>query len=221
MMTSASRHRVTRIAFCGMLTAAFLIGGAGMSAQADDDDDAALDVKIFRSILKSFGLRRDEAGIDYRERSPLVVPPSRNLPSPEANAAANRGAAWPNDPDLQRAREARAARAASNPDPVDRARPLLPSQYNSRAPARPGSEPDGKDRDTDRPMTPAQLGAPKSLLNEIWRGKEEYVVFGGEPSRSTLTQPPVGYRTPSPTQPYGVGKQRWDGKPTDRHEVQR
>jgi hypothetical protein len=38
--------------------------------------------------------------------------------------------------------------------------------------------------------------------------KEEYTNFTGEPPRTSLTEPPVGYRTPSPAQPYGVGKQR-------------
>ena len=30
--------------------------------------------------------------------------------------------------------------------------------------------------------------------------------FTGEPPRTALTEPPPGYQTPSPDQPYGVGK---------------
>ena len=33
---------------------------------------------------------------------------------------------------------------------------------------------------------------------------DETAKFVREPSRSTLTDPPVGYRTPSPAQPYGI-----------------
>ena len=39
-------------------------------------------------------------------------------------------------------------------------------------------------------------------------GKDEPDVgkFTGEPPRTALTEPPAGYQTPSPDQPYGVGK---------------
>ena len=39
------------------------------------------------------------AGIDYRERSPLVIPPTLDLPPPEAADAAARNPAWPRDPE--------------------------------------------------------------------------------------------------------------------------
>jgi hypothetical protein len=37
-----------------------------------------------------------------------------------------------------------------------------------------------------------------------WFSKEEYASFGGEPVRGDLTEPPAGYRIPSPDQPYGI-----------------
>ena len=39
-------------------------------------------------------------------------------------------------------------------------------------------------------------------------GKDEPEVksFTAEPPRTALTEPPPGYQTPSPDQPYGVGK---------------
>jgi hypothetical protein len=36
--------------------------------------------------------------------------------------------------------------------------------------------------------------------------KEESAKFTGEPPRTSLTDPPPGYQTPSPDQPYGLGK---------------
>jgi len=38
-----------------------------------------------------------------------------------------------------------------------------------------------------------------------WFSREEYATFKGEPAREHLTDPPVGYRTPSPNEPYGIG----------------
>lgn len=218
MMMIASKHRLTRVAMQGLLAAALLLSGAGFSAYADDDDDVAPDTKFIQGLLKKFGLRRDEANIDYRERSPLVVPPSRELPSPEAANAQPRTAAWPNDPDQRKPDKKKTIRAASNPDPIDASRPTLPNQYSSPAAAKPANKPDGTDRpDATKPMTPAELQA-KSMFSGIWQKKEEYTTFSGEPPRTDLTQPPSGYLTPSPAQPYGVGKQRWDYGKQDRQD---
>jgi len=46
--------------------------------------------------------------------------------------------------------------------------------------------------------------------------KEETAKFTGEPPRSSLTDPPPGYQTPSPDQPYGLGK-AGPPKPTDSY----
>jgi hypothetical protein len=220
-MTSTLQHRTIRSVLLAMLAAAFVLGSAGSGAQAQEDDDAAPDVRFFRNVLKSFGLRRDGAAIDYRERSPLVVPPSRNLPPPQGDAAA-RNPAWPNDPDVRRAREAKAAPRVLNIDSAvdDESRALSPDKLRGVKPTRPGSAPGQPEvknpHDVDRPMSRTELGA-KNLFDSIWK-KEEYTVFGGEPARSDLTQPPAGYRTPSPTQPYGVGTKKWKYEVGDRHE---
>src|SRR5690349_15222415 len=61
----------------GVITAA---GFFSTTAQAADDDEIELlDTKILRGILKGFGLKRDGEAIEYRERSPLVLPPSKEL----------------------------------------------------------------------------------------------------------------------------------------------
>jgi len=46
-----------------------------------------------------------------------------------------------------------------------------------------------------------------------WFDKEEYANFTGEPVRQDLTDPPSGYRIPSPDQPYGINP---DKKPGSR-----
>ena len=48
------------------------------------DDEVTVDQKFMRGIMEGLGLKRDgEEMINYRERSPLVIPPSRALPPPE------------------------------------------------------------------------------------------------------------------------------------------
>ena len=67
------------------------------------DDDVPIDTKIFRGILEGLGLRKDGEAINYQERAPLVIPPSRALPPPEkADAALANNPAWPKDPDVAR-----------------------------------------------------------------------------------------------------------------------
>ena len=59
------------------------------------------------------------SGIDYRERSPLVVPPKLDLPPPAGTSAEVKAPNWPKDPDEQRRKAAIAARKKDNKDPVD------------------------------------------------------------------------------------------------------
>jgi hypothetical protein len=42
-------------------------------------------------------------------------------------------------------------------------------------------------------------------------GLQEKATFTGEPTRGSLTQPPPGYQTPSPNQPYAAGADRGGG----------
>jgi hypothetical protein len=44
---------------------------------------------------------------------------------------------------------------------------------------------------------------------------EEYTTFTKEPERSSLVEPPPGYRTPSSAQPYGVGSKKNEEKAAD------
>ncbi len=47
------------------------------------------------------------------------------------------------------------------------------------------------------------------MFSNLFGNKDSDVAsFTGEPPRTALTAPPVGYQTPSPDQPYGFGKDR-------------
>jgi hypothetical protein len=222
-MVVKSERKFARWVLAASVGMAVVIGCAGIGAQAaDDDDDALPDVKILRGVMKGLGLRKDEASIDYRERSPLVLPPSKELPSPESSAA--KAANWPDDPDLKQVRKRKEAVRDRKPyvEGVDD-KAMLPSDYD-KAPPRgsKGGEAAGRSIDeTSRPASAAELGT-KSIFTNIGSifgaQKEEYTTFSGEPPRASLTEPPPGYRTPSPNQPYGVGKDRWQAPKIDRQE---
>jgi hypothetical protein len=219
MTSFISKRRLSRVAFAAAMGMTIVVGCAGTFARAaDDDDDELLDTKIFRYVLKGLGLRSDQVNIEYRERSPLVLPPGKDLPPPEADAPAKRVAGWPDDPDLKRARQRKEAeRKRKGVEPGVDDKPLLQSQLSNGArPTTTGSkagEAPGKSMEgSAAPSTPAELGS-KGFMDMfktgIWAPKEEYVPFTGEPARTSLVEPPAGYRTPSPAQPYGIGKERY------------
>jgi hypothetical protein len=210
MRTPKSNLQWRRSVLAVLLGTVMVLGCAGQSVRAEgEEDDEWIDTKIFKSVLHSLGLRKDGDGIEYRERAPLVLPPGRDLPRPEANAAAKAKAAnWPDDPDIKRARKAKAERKPFNPEPEDAGRPLLPNQYQLPGRGSPSSRPDGTTRtidDNERPMSPYELGT-KGIFSTFWAPSEEYSTFTTEPPRERLIDPPPGYRTPSAAQPYGVGK---------------
>ena len=133
MMSFKSNRKFTRLALAATLGMAVVIGCAGTFAHAaDDDDDELLDTKIFRGILKGLGLRKDEAGIDYRERSPLVLPPGKRIcrrrkPTPPPRRPPTGRTIRTSSGRKQTQRggaQAQAVRAEGVDD-----QPLLPSQY--------------------------------------------------------------------------------------------
>jgi hypothetical protein len=181
------------------------------------DDEPTFDQKIMRGIMDGLGFKRDgEAGINYQERAPLVIPSSRDLAPPEqANAANN--PAWPKDPDVER-RKAQAAMETTRNISDEREReqnPLRPDQLTpgtrgkqqKRQAARPddGYQPPASGFGSQVP--PSELGYKGGLFGAMFDNKkEEQAKFTGEPPRSSLTEPPPGYQTPSPAQPYGLAK---------------
>ncbi len=77
----------------------------------DDDDDKSIEDKIIGGIIAGIGgTNMENRGIDYRERSPLVVPPKLDLPPPAASADPKKVANWPKVPDEARRKAAIAKR---------------------------------------------------------------------------------------------------------------
>jgi hypothetical protein len=198
----------------GMLVPAALgVGLAGLvlftnsAARAGDGDDGS---SVMGKIMETFGLRDPNssyAGIDYNERSPLVVPPTRDLPPPEASTAPP-APNWPKDQDMLRRAKAKSEekKVAPKPDYVaDSSRPLMPNELDPAGAPRVNTPIDSSASANSLMSDPRDQGVKKSLFSGIFSSKTEYTTFTGEPSREALTDPPPGYLTPSPDQPYGVG----------------
>jgi hypothetical protein len=180
-------------------------------AQDDDEDDKTFEEKIIEGIMAGIGgTNMENRGIDYRERSPLVVPPKLDLPPPENVAKEIKDPNWPKDQDEARRKALIAARKnEKKQDPFQAARPLTPDELNAAktAPvARTSNDPIQPGNSANNPMlSPAQLGYTGGLSGLFRGNKAETAPFKGEPTRETLTQPPVGYQTPSPNFAYGTG----------------
>ena len=209
--------RPTRLAttFCAGAALSLALGAAllatSLPARAAEDD-ISLDKKIFRGILEGLGLRKDGEAINYQERSPLVIPPSRALPPPErSDAVVANNPAWPKDPDVARRKkqaEMERNRNISEERELEQ-NPLRQDQMT------PGGDPRKERRSTgesnkatwgDR-LSAKELNQKTSIWGGWFGSKEDEVAkFTQEPPRASLTAPPPGYQTPSPDQPYGLSK---------------
>lgn len=211
-MRDQTPKRPRRLATAAAITLAMVLGVGGARAE-DDDENVPLDTKLWRQFMKDLGLQRDgEAMIDYRERAPLVVPPSRDLPPPQTEAAVTADPAWPRDPDVKR----RKAAAVKKKQPYQTAaeameaegKPISRSELD-RGKVAAGTASSGSNgpEEGGRPLRPWELGG-KNLFSDMFStfsDKGETGTFTGEPVRDNLTAPPTGYQTPSPDQPYGIG----------------
>jgi hypothetical protein len=179
-------------------------------AQDADDDDKTFEEKIIEGIMKGVGgTNMDNQGIDYRERSPLVVPPKIDLPPPVAATKEVNAANWPKDPDEARRKAAIARRKKENKYPVEASRILSPSELNAAKtapPERTDNTPLQPGNSATSPiLSPSALGVEGSFSNFFGGNKAEIATFKAEPPREALTQPPAGYQTPSPNFAYGTG----------------
>jgi hypothetical protein len=205
--------RATRLAAIALGIGLMMASGVARAQDDEDDDGKTFEEKIIEGIMAGIGgTNMENRGIDYRERSPLVVPPKIDLPPPAAEQTPIKGANWPKDQDEARRKAAIANRKKADHDPVAAARILSPSELNSvrtAAPA-PTNDPVQPGASFDNPLlSPSQLGFNGfGGVKKIFGGNvAETAPFKGEPTRDTLTQPPVGYQTPSPNFAYGTGPQ--------------
>jgi hypothetical protein len=206
------RHALA--AACAMLFSLASPPAAQAQTQAAEDEDT-FEQQIIKNIMGGLGVDVGRPGIDYRERSPLVIPPTLDLPPPEAGNPASANPAWPREAERKRAVVNRTNARATSDDPGTTSA-LTPDELrrgiNPRAPrvTAPSQTDYSDDAVTGRAMRPAELNQGNIFTwgNLMGTGLEEKATFTGEPRRGSLTQPPPGYQTPAPTQPYAAGTER-------------
>ncbi|MEJ0075501.1 MAG: hypothetical protein WDO17_08645 [Alphaproteobacteria bacterium] len=216
-----SLRRLLMALACGALMA---LPVAAAAQQAQDDDEDTFEQKIIKNILGGMGVDVGRPGIDYRERSPLVIPPTRDLPPPQASAAAATASnpAWPREAERKvQAGKGKGKNTRATPDEPGSESALTPDELNRgvnpRAPrVTDPSQTIGsiEEANIGRQMSPAQLNNKGSIFN--WNALmgthlNETAKFEKEPERNALTQPPSGYQTPSPAYPYGAGTEKGSG----------
>ena len=207
--SSRALTRALRLAVVALGIGLVMTAGAAR-AQNDDEDDKTFEEKVIEGIMAGIGgTNMENRGIEYRERSPLVVPPRLDLPPPVSVSGEVKDPNWPKDPDEAKRKAAIAARKKAKPDPIEASRILTPSELNAvrtAPPSRTNNDPVQPGNSSNNPiLSPSQLGYNGGFSGLFGGNKAETAPFKGEPTRESLTQPPAGYQTPSPNFAYGTG----------------
>src|SRR4051812_49829933 len=110
MLQTTSLTRALRLAAITLGIGLVMTAGP-VRAGDDEEDDKTFEEKIIEGLMAGIGgTNMENRGIDYRERSPLVVPPKLDLPPPESLKTEIKDPNWPKDPDVARRKAAIAAR---------------------------------------------------------------------------------------------------------------
>src|SRR5882762_4256750 len=181
--SSRAAKRALQLSAVALGIGLLMASGAARAGDDDDEDDKTFEEKIIEGLMKGIGgTNMENGGIDYRERSPLVVPPKLDLPPPASTSADVKAPNWPKDPDEARRKAAIAARKKENKDPREAARTLTPSELNKgkvAASARTSDDPVQPGVNNNPKLSPAQLGFSGSLGDLFGGNKSETAPFKG------------------------------------------
>jgi hypothetical protein len=157
---------------CTLAFGAFALVSLPAAAHAEDG--------VFGSVLKNFGLGSNNP-IEYRERPPLVVPQTHDLPPPQASGR-TRDPNWPSD-----AKSGARATRSDQLDDLDRL--AVPQQ----------PPPPGPATTATAPKSPPSPGFFERMFT---KDDIKGATPANTPSRKTLIQPPTDYEeTARPTAP--------------------
>lgn len=174
---------------------AMIACGAATSVRAQEEGE------FVKNVLGKMGfIPEDKDPIHYRERAPLVLPPSANkLPPPvEGGYGERKLTNWPNDPDAAAARQ-RSAKAAT---PRTQTEEWVANQGDGRvSPDKLRARSAGRDPNDRTPVNPQLSGRaasgwmdPNELRATGSKYQENVTPPGEEPARQVLSDPPTGYR---------------------------
>lgn len=213
-------HLSSRLSTRALRVAAVLLGvglllatGPVRAQDAEEDDGKTFEEKLMDNLMSGLGGKKLEDGsIEYRERSPLVVPSKIDLPPPQTGKA-KLAPNWPKDPDVAERAAARERAKQKRKTPEEERMPLMPSELNKGVPRTSRTAETttpGGNNNSNSPimMLPSQLGYTGGLFSNPFSSSTttETEKFTTEPERTELTQPPSGYQTPSSNYAYGVGQ---------------
>jgi hypothetical protein len=201
---------ISKLALGGALSLLALAGIAPGAARAESGESG-----IFGSMLKTLGIG-GENSIEYRERPPLVVPPTRELPPPQAPGAA-RDPNWPAD-----------AKTTAQPKKGNTVRDLdkLPVPQRPVEPSVAGAPyPSGGGSDTTAAIPQPQQPAPSGgffskLFSSSGSSDKPATPMAAVPARKSLTEPPLDYESPAPGQPTGAAAASAPAKATPEGALQ-
>jgi hypothetical protein len=172
--------------------AGVLVGPAGPAYALDDGAENLFNTFLNMLAVNPWKTDDKAADIDYRERPPLVLPPTADLREPQ-EAGAQRSVAWPQDPDVvARKKAAAAGRWKGSPakgNDVLSKQELMAGRTTTAEQTQPGK------RCADRDHWCLYVN-PDDLRNQSIDLPDHPapVAVGEEPEREYLTQPPKGYR---------------------------
>ena len=113
-----SPNVATRVLRLAVIALGMALAVSAGSARAEEDN-RTFGEKFMDGFYNTVrGTNMDNRGIDYRERSPLVVPPKLDLPPPTAAAQNTQIANWPKDPDERQRKAIIAAKKKNAPPPA-------------------------------------------------------------------------------------------------------
>jgi len=182
-----------------LLTASATVGlfmAAPAHAINDDGRGSTLD-SLFDMV--GMGEAKESDSIQYRERSPLVVPPKLEMPTPQPRPS-QKAAQWPQDQEVVRARKKQVesnARTMGKFVESNGGEKLTPEEMRAmRTPGAAGSSASASPTCTMDPFDKSGCS-----VSEYWGNlsaktekKDELTLQAGvEPQREYLTQPPKGY----------------------------
>jgi hypothetical protein len=188
------------------------IGLAGCSATSSGgfvDEDVAYrqenpENAVIRRMMEGLGaVDPSRKAIKYAPRSPLVMPPTRDLPTPSTDDVETTHAGiWPKDPELAAAEQRRKYR-----DKMDERQALKhdgsPADMTNEERAAFRSAASGRSR-APTPDLLTTSGGPNEPPPDIKKdtGKATAISSAdGTPVRRTLVDPPIEYQTPASTAP--------------------
>jgi hypothetical protein len=202
---AVNRVAIHRIVLAGALSLIAVASIAPGVARAQNDG-------VWGSMLKSLGMG-GENNIEYRERPPLVVPPTHDLPPPQ-NSTTVRDPNWPVDANANRqaAEKPKKGNQIRDLDKISGApRPAEPGMAGSGAPS---PYPGGADTTAalPPPSQPTQPAASGGFFGRIFSSSSNDKPTGPitVPARKSLIEPPPDFESPSPSQPYGAAPSRPD-----------